>query len=227
VTARKKACTVGGRRIRSLPADHPCGALVSDHSTTLRYWLGRHNAGDPAALNELLRFSQDRVLDHIRFRFRAFPRLRPYVDSQDVLADVQLTLARDFRAEPFTDLMHFLRLTGRLARHRTVDLARKYFGPHGAGTHERHAPPADDSADRTEPADADPSPAERALRAEVDEVIAGLPAEHRDLFDLLFYAGLSRADAAEALGVSLATLDRRWVAAREALRERYGNEMPF
>ena len=205
-------------------------SLVSNHSTTLNYWLGRHNAGDPAALNELLRFSQDRVLDHIRMRFRAFPRLRPYVDSQDVLVAVQVSLARDFQAAPFNDLMHFIRLTGRLARHRTLDLVRKYFGPLGPGTHEVRAEPdgRDDSAaaDRDEPPDPGPPPEELAARAEVDELIAGLPPEHRDLFDLLYYARLSRDEAAEALGVSLRTLDRRWVAAREALRERYGKNPP-
>jgi RNA polymerase sigma factor (sigma-70 family) len=204
---------------------------VSNHSTTLRYWLGRHNAGDPTAINELLRFSQDRVLDHIRARFQSFARLRPYVDSQDVLVDVQIGLADAFRAEPVNDLMHFLRMTGRLARNRMVDLVRKYYGPQGAGTNEvRRTPdegsgtPAPDWADPTDPG---ASPEEQVLRTEVDEVIAELPPEHRDLFDLLYYARLSRADAAEALGVALSTLDRRWVAAREALRDRYGNDPPL
>lgn len=204
---------------------------MSNHSTTLQYWLGRHNAGDPAAMNELLRFSQDRVLDHIRARFRSFDRLRPYVDSQDVLVDVQAGIADAFRAEPVNDLMHFLRMTGRLARNRMVDLVRKYFGPHGAGTHEMHRLTADGSGtpapDRADPTDPGPSPEEQALRAEVDQVIAELPPEHRDLFDLLYYTRLSRAEAAEALGLALSTLDRRWVAAREALRDRYGNDPPL
>jgi DNA-directed RNA polymerase specialized sigma24 family protein len=204
---------------------------VSNHSTTLRYWLDRHNAGDPAAMNELLRFSQDRVLEHIRARFQPSDRLRRYADSQDVLVAVQLSLAQDFRAAPFTDLMHFLRLTGRLARNRMVDLVRKYFGPHGPGTHEVPADP--DAATGSEGSarggmpDPAPTPEELALRAEVDRVIADLPPEHRDLFDLLYYAQLARADAAEALGVPLGTRDRRWVAAREALRERYGDDWPF
>lgn len=201
---------------------------MSNHSTTLRYWLDRHNAGDPAAMNELLRFSQDRVLEHIRARFQPTDRLRRFVDSQDVLVAVQVSLAQDFQAAPFNDLMHFLRMTGRLARNRMIDLVRKYFGQHGAGTHEVPGGPDGRSKSgdhkQAEPPDRGRSPEEQALRTEVDEVIAGLPAEHRDLFDLLYYAGLSRADAAEALGFSLGTLDRRWVAAREALRERYGQQ---
>jgi DNA-directed RNA polymerase specialized sigma24 family protein len=203
---------------------------VSNHSTTLRHWLERHNAGDPTAMNELLRFSQDRVLEHIRSRFRPSDRLRRFIDSQDVLVAVQVSLAQDFQAAPFNDLMHFLRTTGRLARNRMIDLVRKYFGPHGPGTREIPVSPDGDTGTfgpkPGEPADPTPSPEERVVRTEVDEVIASLPLEHRDLFDLLYYAQLSRADAAEVLGVALATLDRRWVAAREALRERFGNDKP-
>jgi RNA polymerase sigma-70 factor (ECF subfamily) len=193
--------------------------------------LGKHNAGDPAAMSELLRFSQDRILAYIRHQFRGFRRLAPYVDSEDVLVDVQLKVSQSFRAEPFHDLMHFLRLTARIARNQMVDLTRRYFGPQGAGTHEIHllndatSNPA--PASTSEPPAAVDSPDARALRTELDEVIAGLSQEHRDLFDLLYYNQLPRADAAEALGVALSTLDRRWIAAREAFLDRYGNELPM
>jgi RNA polymerase sigma factor (sigma-70 family) len=203
---------------------------VSNHSTTLRYWVGRHNAGDPAAMNELLRYSQERVLDHIRFRMRDFPRVQAYADSQDVLVDVQLKIAEYFKDKPFGDLEHFLRLTGRLARNQLVDLTRKYFGPRGAGTKEVNAQPHDpeiSAREQVEPADPGKSPSELALRAEIDEMIGALPPEHLEVFDLLYYNQMSREDAADALGVSLSTLDRRWLAAREALIERYGGELPF
>jgi RNA polymerase sigma-70 factor (ECF subfamily) len=203
---------------------------LSNHSTTLRYWLGKHNAGDPAAMAELLRFSQDRILTYIRNQFRAYRRLAPYVDSEDVLADVQLKVTQSFRGEPFNDLMHFLRLTARMARNQMVDLTRRYFGPLGVGTHEIHL-----NEDTSKPALAGPNeapaaddpPDARALRVELDDVISGLPQEHRDVFDLVYYNQLPRADAAEALGVSLSTLDRRWIAAREAFLDRYGNDSPI
>ena len=203
---------------------------MSNHSTTLRYWLDRHNAGDPAAMNELLRFSQDRVLEHIRARFQPSDRLRRFADSQDVLVDVQANLAEHFRTAPFNDLMHFLRLTGRLARNRMIDLVRRYFGPQGPGTREMAVDPNAETGPNGPGAgwapDPAPSPEERALRAEVDQVIADLPPEHRDLFDLLYSARLPRAEAAEILGLAPRTLDRRWLEAREALRERFGNDPP-
>ena len=203
---------------------------LSNHSTTLHYWLNKHNAGDPGAMNELLRFSQERILEYIRQRIRGFRRLAPYVDSQDVLVDVQLKVAKSFGGEPFNDVMHFLRLTARLARHQMIDLTRRYFGPLGPGTNEVHVD-ADQTESRflgvTEPQAMDKSPEQHALRTEVEDVIAALPEEHRDLFDLLYHNQMSRADAAEALGVSLSTLDRRWIAAREEFLDRYGKDFPL
>ena len=92
---------------------------LSNHSTTLHYWLNKHNAGDPGAMNELLRFSQDRILGYIRQRIRAYRRLAPYVDSQDVLVDMQLKLVQSIRVEPFNDVMHFLRFS-RIRRSRVM-----------------------------------------------------------------------------------------------------------
>jgi RNA polymerase sigma factor (sigma-70 family) len=55
------------------------------------------------------------------------------------------------------------------------------------------------------------------------EQVERLPEEERQVVDLLFYQGLSQADAAVVLGVSVRTLQRRWHAAlirlHETLRE--------
>jgi RNA polymerase sigma factor (sigma-70 family) len=54
-----------------------------------------------------------------------------------------------------------------------------------------------------------------------------LPAELFEIFDLLFYNGLTQEEAARVLGVSLRTVKRRWQTAqltlhRELSRERTG-----
>ena len=54
-----------------------------------------------------------------------------------------------------------------------------------------------------------------AFHEEVDR----LPEEEQEVFGLLWYGGLNQADAAKALGISLATLKRRWQAARLHLHE--------
>jgi DNA-directed RNA polymerase specialized sigma24 family protein len=46
------------------------------------------------------------------------------------------------------------------------------------------------------------------------------------VFDLIYYQGLTRVDAAGLLGVSERTVKRRWRAARLRLMERFGDRLP-
>lgn len=52
------------------------------------------------------------------------------------------------------------------------------------------------------------------------EQVEALPDDEREVVALLWYEGLSQPEAAALLGVSLATVKRRWQAARLALYER-------
>jgi RNA polymerase sigma factor (sigma-70 family) len=47
--------------------------------------------------------------------------------------------------------------------------------------------------------------------------VDALPAEEREVFDLVWFQGLSQPQAAALLGVSEATLKRRWWSARQRL----------
>ena len=51
------------------------------------------------------------------------------------------------------------------------------------------------------------------------QAVENLPEDRRQIVDLIWYEGLSQPEAAAALGVSLATVKRRWAAARLALCE--------
>ena len=46
------------------------------------------------------------------------------------------------------------------------------------------------------------------------------------MFDLLFYQGLSQAEAAAVLGVAEITIKRRWRAARMRLVQTLGGKLP-
>src|SRR5262249_44502073 len=50
-----------------------------------------------------------------------------------------------------------------------------------------------------------------------DEQVEQLPAEEREVFDLLWYAEMTQAAAAQVLGVAEITVRRRWLAARRRL----------
>jgi RNA polymerase sigma-70 factor (ECF subfamily) len=54
-----------------------------------------------------------------------------------------------------------------------------------------------------------------------------LPDETRKIVDLLFYQGLSQAEAAAVLETSERTVQRRWQSARLALHEALGGRFPW
>ena len=60
---------------------------------------------------------------------------------------------------------------------------------------------------------------------EFHEAVSDLPEDQREVFSLLWYSGLTQADAARVLGISLATLKRRWVSARLILKEKCGGDI--
>jgi RNA polymerase sigma factor (sigma-70 family) len=197
---------------------------VSDHSTTLRLWIDRHNAGDSAACEELLRFSEDRFRLLAHARLRQFARLRRFVDTGDVLVGAQLRFAAAIRTLQFRTLDDFLRLGAAMMNRQLIDLSRHYFGPLGAGRHEVGATAdAAGGATRPEPADPGVTPAAATQQTDIDEVIAGLSPVHRELFDLMYYQGLSVAEAADFLAVSTSTVKRRWLEARTTFMERYSD----
>ena len=58
------------------------------------------------------------------------------------------------------------------------------------------------------------------------EAIEGLPEEEREVFDLLWYQGLTQAEAAGLLHVNVRTLKRRWLSARMKLQDALQGEVP-
>jgi RNA polymerase sigma factor (sigma-70 family) len=71
------------------------------------------------------------------------------------------------------------------------------------------------------PTRAGPAP---ARMTELHRQIDGLPAEEREVFDLLWYQELPQAEAAALLGVSVPTIKRRWLSARRRLHKLLGEE---
>jgi len=70
-------------------------------------------------------------------------------------------------------------------------------------------------------------PARLAQWGEFHVKVASLPDEEREVFEMLWYHEINQAEAAEILGISLATLKRRWLSARQRLHEFLGGDLPF
>jgi DNA-directed RNA polymerase specialized sigma24 family protein len=194
---------------------------VADPTLTvqLQSCLDRLRAGDAAARDELLRRAGDRLTHLTRKMLKDHARVRRWEETGDVLQNALLRLHRALGQDAPETVAGFFRLSATVIRH---------YGPEGWGAHHasgRHTPdgptpPVPERADETH------EPGALAMWGEFHLQVEGLPDEEREAFDLLWYQGLTQAEAAELLGVSGRTVKRRWQAARLRLFEALGGELP-
>jgi RNA polymerase sigma-70 factor (ECF subfamily) len=189
-------------------------------------WVARLRAGDPAARDALLGAAGERLRQLARRMLNTYPRVRRWEETDDVLQNALLRLCRAMKDVPPASVTDFLRLAALNIRRELLDLARHHYGPQGAGAH--HASLGPDQEEAPEPAGhGSLDPGRLAVWSEFHRQVERLPDEERAVFDLLWYQGLSQAEAAEALGVHERTVKRRWQSARLRLHDALRGEVPL
>jgi RNA polymerase sigma factor (sigma-70 family) len=193
--------------------------------------LDRIRGGDEAARGELLSCACERLRKLARKMLKGYPNVRRWEQTDDVLQNAAIRLHRTLQQLPVPTALDFFRLAALNIRRELLDLARRYYGPQGQGAHHDTWGPGDPSTTRSDAGPAAPpepahDPARLAVWGELHERIAALPDEEREVFDLLWYQGLSQAEAAGLLNVSERTLKRRWQGARLKLHEAMQGEVP-
>jgi RNA polymerase sigma-70 factor (ECF subfamily) len=202
---------------------------MSDTTIHLQGCLVRARAGDEAARKDLINTACERLTRLARKMFRADGWLRRWEETGDVFQNAMLRLCRALRATVPPSLREFFRLAALQIRRELIDLARHHYGPAGpAAKHESQFPAenwttSNAAHDPPDPGD-DPSPL--ALWGEFHELIERLPEEEREVFDLVWYQGLTHAEAAGVLGVSTKTVQRRWQGACLKLHEALHGDLP-
>jgi RNA polymerase sigma factor (sigma-70 family) len=180
-------------------------------SSLLQPLLTRAVAGDEAAVDALLRHCGERLTILTRRMLGDFKRVRRWVETDDVLQNVLLRLLSAVKSARPKTPRDFLGLATLQIRRELIDLARHYYGPEGIGARHDSRAQVDSNGPRPEdPADVRQEPSSLAQWTELHESIGALPAEEREVVGLLFYQGLSQAEAADVLKMSLRTVQRRW-----------------
>jgi RNA polymerase sigma-70 factor (ECF subfamily) len=170
-------------------------------------------AGDAAAFDALLRHCAERFTMLTRRMMADYRRVRRWVETDDVLQNALVRLVNALAAVKPQTSRDFLALASLQIRRELIDLARHFYGPHGLGAnYDSQGMGGHDSqgAGPHEPADVRDEPANLAQWTELHSLIDALPDDEREVMGLLFYQGLTQDEAAQVLGLSKRTLQRRW-----------------
>lgn len=201
----------------------------TDLTTEIQLRLDRLRSGDESARDELLDIARARLSRLARKMLQGYPGVRRWEQTDDVLQNVTLRLWRALKTIRPESVHGFVRLAALQIRRELIDLARHYEGPEGPGHHQFSgacpdgvgtAPGAPDS-----PSDTD-DPARLASWSEFHETVESLPATEREVFDLLWYQGLSQREAAALLGITERVARRRWRSARLRLHAMLDGRLP-
>ncbi len=194
---------------------------MNDQTTHLQNCIDRWHAGDEHARQLLIDHAYGRLRRLAARLLGAYPIVRRWEQTDDVLQNASVRLWKSLAKVEPRNVKSFFGLAAVQIRRELLDLARKHKQRRGADTagegigQEKEGPlgPLDTEASLTEWTE---------LHAKVQQ----LPKEQLEAFDLLYYHGLTQAEAADVLGQSVRTVKRRWRDARKSLYDIYhGN--PF
>jgi RNA polymerase sigma-70 factor (ECF subfamily) len=204
---------------------------MNDHADTnvIQGYVDRLRDGDDSARAALLHCACERLTKLVRKMLKAYPSVGRWEQTDDILQNALIRLDRALKAVAPTSARDFLCLAAAQIRRELIDMSRRYRGPEGLGAH--HSTQAGVGKSNRSPALSEPSdgthdPARLAAWTEFHCKIETLDDEDRQVFDLLWYQGLTQPEAAQLLGVSVRTISRRWIAARLRLNESLNGELP-
>lgn len=184
---------------------------MSDH--TITSVLGEVKAGTPGALDRLVALLYD-DLRHMAAAHMARDRTSPTAQPTAVVHELYFKLLEQKQVE-WNDRTHFMATASLLMRRLLVDMARRRLAARRGGG---DLVTLDTDLDVPEDRSADVVRVHDAL-----EQLATLDPRQSRLVELRFFGGLTFEEAAEVLGISVATAKRDWAVARAYLQAELGS----
>lgn len=197
----------------------------SGSSQEIRRWLDALHRGDEAARDRLIASARDRLIRLTRRMLADFPGVHRWEDTDDVFQNAMIRLCRTLQHIVPHDTTTLIRLTARDIRCALIDLARHYDGPLGHGANHESHHGTESRTGLINPPDERSEPNAMSFWADFHEQIQLLPQDQQDVMNILWYQGLTQAEAAELLNVSERTIQRRWRQICVSLHENLG-ELP-
>jgi RNA polymerase sigma-70 factor (ECF subfamily) len=204
---------------------------MSDESTAISQGqLEQAAMGDVRARQRLLELTRDRLMCHARrFLHGYYARLEPFAQTDDVVQQLYLKILQqqdrfwvNADGTPLRNLAEFFGHTSAWMRDVLCDLLRKEYGRDDNRPAVLPLEGPSGSGPRHEPSSSTLN-AEKVRRwTEFHETVARLPDDLRSVFDLLWYQGLTQAEAAKLLGLAVPTVKLRWMKARLKVQQALG-----
>jgi RNA polymerase sigma factor (sigma-70 family) len=197
--------------------------MSDDSDDEIQHLIDLSNKGDKEARGRLIEFTASRVHKLARTMLADFPGVQRWEQTDDVFVKALKRLDSSLDNVELTSPRHFFNLAAMQVRRVLLDLKKHYYGPLGIGTnhHTDHQPP-DESGGRLSKA---ASQSEELERWEaLHEAAARLSEELREVFNLVYYQGLTKEEVARILGVHLSTVKRRWQEAKLRLHDELADE---
>lgn len=188
----------------------------------LRQLLDSAANGDSAAYGEVINLSAERVHRLTARMLQNYPHLRRWEETADVVQNALIRLHRSLEQVRPDSVRGFFGLAATQIRRTLIDLSRHHFGPMGAVANyqsncgvqsrlgEQHARGED--------------PASLQDWSDFHESVGELDEEHREVFELVWYSGLTQAEIAKLLSISIPTVKRRLRRSRILLAQRLYDE---
>jgi RNA polymerase sigma-70 factor (ECF subfamily) len=203
---------------------------ASHNPEQLQAWIERLQAGDDTARAALLGHACDQLRALTRKMLRHFARLKRWEETDDILQNALLRLWNALRGLSPRSAREFYALASLQIRRALIDLVRQYHGPEGLAAHHTSFAQHESSPTASRPAvdrpDTTYQPDRLAVWSEFHRRVDTLPEEEREVFDLLWYQEVPQLEAARLLGISEATLRRRWLSARRRLHQILKGALP-
>lgn len=194
---------------------------MDEASSGITTLLGRWAQSNTAARDRVIELSFERLHYLCQSLVRQNPRITRWESVEDILQESIPRLIRSVESVQPENSIHFFRLSATVMRRVLLDMIRTHLGPQGFGKNHDHAGFAPDTETQyglNAPC-SNPRPDHMAEIAEMHLAIENLSDEHQSIFDLIYYCGLTQIETAEALGVSVRTVRRRWREARLSLAD--------
>lgn len=194
--------------------------------------LDRLRQGDSTAKKELIEIAFDRLRILAASMLNRFPVAHRWEDTDDILQRAATRLWQILDEVQPENQLHFFRLSALQIRRELLDLTRALKGPEGLATnHDSVQKRASDSVVDgngrvPEPGSDSSEPSKLFEWGEFHLKVGELAEDEKEVFELIWYQGLSQDLVAELTSTSQKTVSRRWLRARRSLFRLLDGRLP-